>query len=90
MISILLVGGAVWLQRTLAARMDAWSAALAALGAFVVGVTVVFLVLPVVDEVPADFPAELLWRFRVGALATQIALWGAMGLAFGALVERRR
>jgi predicted cobalt transporter CbtA len=53
-------------------------------------VAVVFLLLPGVDEVPAGFPAELLWRFRVGSLATQLALWAAMGLAFGALLERRR
>ena len=37
---------------------------------------------------PEDFPATLLWRFRLSALAIQAVLWGGFGLVFGELAER--
>jgi predicted cobalt transporter CbtA len=45
--------------------------------------------MPDVNEVPADFPATVLWRFRLAALGTQLLLWGVIGGLFGALTERR-
>jgi len=45
--------------------------------------------LPGFDEVPADFPAALLWRFRVSALGIQALLWATIGLSFGLMAERR-
>jgi hypothetical protein len=45
-------------------------------------------VLPGVDEVPRDFPAEVLWRFRLATLGIHAILWSVTGLAFGALAER--
>ncbi|MFJ6598900.1 CbtA family protein, partial [Streptomyces violaceusniger] len=39
-------------------------------------------------EVPGDFPATVLWRFRLSALAMQVVLWGGFGLLFGELAER--
>jgi hypothetical protein len=44
--------------------------------------------LPAVDEVPRDFPADVLWRFRLAALGLQAVLWTACGLLLGALAER--
>lgn len=41
-----------------------------------------------VDEVPADFPAAVLWRFRLSAPAVQTTLGAGFGLVFGALAER--
>ena len=90
LISVLLVVGAAWLQRVLTDRLGAWRASLSAAAAFALGVAVVFLVLPGVREVPVDFPVDVLWRFRLASLATQLALWSTLGLAFGALVERGR
>ena len=46
------------------------------------------LLLPDVNEVPEDFPAVVLWRFREASLAIQIVLWGGIGLGFGWLTER--
>src|SRR5437764_909537 len=46
------------------------------------------LALPAVNEVPKDFPAVVLWRFRLASLGTQAVLWAALGLVFGALTER--
>ncbi|WP_009477501.1 CbtA family protein [Rhodococcus sp. JVH1] len=56
--------------------------------AFLVVVTIGYLVLPTVDEVGDDFPAVLLWQFRLSSLATQATLWLVLGLAFAFLTER--
>jgi predicted cobalt transporter CbtA len=44
--------------------------------------------LPGINEVPANFSADLLWHFRIAALGTQAILWIVIGLAFGALMDR--
>jgi len=87
---ILAVGavGAVVLGRRLAARLGAWNATLLAAGAYLVAVGIVELLLPVVEETPADFPATVLYDFRVASLGGQLVLWTTLGLVFGALVER--
>lgn len=50
-------------------------------------VTGLFLALPSTAG-PGDFPAGLLWSFRLSSLGTQIVLWTALGVLFGALCER--
>jgi predicted cobalt transporter CbtA len=47
------------------------------------------LILPGIHEVPAGFPADVLWHFRVASLGTSAVLWATIGLGFGALAERR-
>ena len=86
--SVAVAALAVQLRRALTGRLGAWDASVCAGVAFVAGVAVVMVVLPAVDEVPAGFPAEVLWRFRVGSLATQAAMWATLGLTFGALTAR--
>ncbi len=44
--------------------------------------------LPVINEVPAEFPATLLWDYRTASLLAQLVLWLAMGFVFGPLAER--
>lgn len=56
--------------------------------AFLVVVGVGYLVLPDVDEVGSDFPASLLWEFRISSLTVQATLWLALGLGFAFLTER--
>jgi predicted cobalt transporter CbtA len=87
-VSLAAAVGAVIAARALAPRLGTWDAVLAAAGGFVVLVAVVGWLLPTVDEVPADFPATLLWRFRVASLGVQAVLWATFGLLFGALTER--
>jgi hypothetical protein len=43
--------------------------------------------MPAINEVPADFPAVVLWDFRVSAIGMQAVLWAALGVAFGFLAE---
>ncbi|MFF8732341.1 CbtA family protein [Streptomyces sp. NPDC015171] len=87
-LSVLLAVGATILGKRLAPSLGTWWATVAAVVAFAVVIGLAYEFLPVVNEVPADFPAALLWRFRLSALAIQTALWGGFGLAFGELAER--
>ncbi len=86
--SVVLAVGAVVLGRRLVARLGAWNATLLAAGAYLVAVGIVEFLLPVVEETPADFPATVLYDFRVASLGGQLVLWTTLGLVFGALVER--
>ncbi|MEV4441409.1 CbtA family protein [Streptomyces sp. NPDC049577] len=87
-LSVLLSVGAVILGKRLAPRLGGWYATVAAVAALVAAVTLAYLFLPAVDEVPEDFPATVLWRFRLAALAMQCTLWAGFGLIFGELAER--
>jgi predicted cobalt transporter CbtA len=44
--------------------------------------------LPSYSEVPADFPATVLYEFRVASLVTQLALWVTLGVTLGELLYR--
>ncbi|MEU6406429.1 CbtA family protein [Streptomyces sp. NPDC046985] len=87
-LSVLLAVAAAILGKRLAPALGAWWATVVAAAAFAVAIGLAYAFLPVVNEVPGDFPATLLWRFRLSALAVQAVLWGAFGLAFGELAER--
>jgi len=69
-------------------RHGPWNAFLLAAGAYLVVVVVVGLALPPVNEVPAEFPAVVLWRFRIASAGAQLITWTTLGLFFGALAER--
>lgn len=60
----------------------------APLATFLVIVGLGYVLMPGVNEVPDDFPATLLWEFRISSLAVQATLWAALGLAFAFLTER--
>ncbi|WP_371500896.1 CbtA family protein [Kitasatospora sp. NBC_00374] len=87
-LSVLLAVAATILGRRLAPSLGNWNATAVAIVGFVAAVGVAYAVLPVVDEVPEDFPASLLWQFRLSALAIQVTLWSGFGLLFGHLAER--
>lgn len=86
--SLLFLILAVYLGQRLRRRFGNWNASLLAGGAFVVVIAVVMAVLPRVAEVPADFPADVLFHFRLYSIATQLILWTAIGLVFGPLAVR--
>ncbi|MFJ4364694.1 CbtA family protein [Streptomyces chartreusis] len=87
-LSVLLAVAATILGRRLAPRLGNWYATVVAVAAFVLVIGLAFAFLPAVNEVPADFPATVLWRFRLSALAMQATLWAGFGLLFGELAER--
>ena len=89
MIAISLAGmiAASMLQRRLVRRFGTWDATLIAGVAYVAALAVVALLLPTVDEVPENFPAILLWQFRIASMAAQFLMWSVIGLAFGRAAE---
>jgi len=88
LLSVLLAIAATILGKRLAPRLGTWWATMAGVGAFVLVIGLAYAFLPVVNEVPKEFPATVLWRFRLSALAIQITLWTGFGLLFGELAER--
>jgi predicted cobalt transporter CbtA len=76
------------LQRGLSRAYGTWNATLIAGVAFVVIVSVVMLLLPTINEVGADFPAAVLWQFRIASFGTQAIMWGAIGILFGLATQR--
>jgi Probable cobalt transporter subunit (CbtA) len=79
---------AMSLRKALAERIDAWTAAVLAMLVFTAIVAVAQFIMPTINEVPGEFPADVLWRFRVAALGIQVVMWTTLGLAFGAAAER--
>ncbi|HEY4318740.1 MAG TPA: CbtA family protein [Herbaspirillum sp.] len=70
------------------AKFGAWNGSIAAAGLFVAIIAAVQVGLPAINEVPAAFPAALLWKFRLAAIGMQAIMWGTIGLLFGALAEQ--
>jgi predicted cobalt transporter CbtA len=87
-ISLAAMIAAGMLRLRLLARHGPWNAFLLAAAAYLIVVVVGGLSLPRVNEVPAEFPAVVLWRFRIASLGAQLIMWTTIGLLFGALAER--
>ncbi len=80
---------AVAMGRRLAERYGALNGTLMGAGLFAGIIVTALLALPDINEVPPDFPAMVLWKFRMASLGTQALMWAALGLLFGILAERR-
>jgi predicted cobalt transporter CbtA len=87
-ISVAITIAAIALGLRLAPRFGVWNATLLGAAAFVFVVASVQLALPTVNETPADFPATVLYQFRVASLGSQAVLWATLGLLFGWLTDR--
>ncbi|ANB77006.1 hypothetical protein AYM40_33315 [Paraburkholderia phytofirmans OLGA172] len=77
-------------RRRAALKLGAWNGSIVAGVVFVVIIAAVQLSMPAINEVPAAFPAVLLWKFRVAAIGMQVIMWTTIGLLFGAMVERSK
>jgi hypothetical protein len=86
--SVAAMVAAVILRKRLAPKYGAWLAALMASAGYVVAVILVAALLPPINEVPSNFPAVVLWDFRIDSLAMQTILWATLGFVFGELTER--
>lgn len=86
--SIAALSFALSLHRRLTVRFGGWNGGILAGIAFIVVMAGVAAMLPDINEVPAEFPALVLWKFRVASLGIQVVLWSFIGLLFGALAER--
>ena len=80
---------AVKAARKLIASRGAWAGAILGVALYIVIVSVAGSLFPVINEVPEQFSAVLLWKFRVASLGIQLVLWTTLGLVFGAVAERK-
>jgi hypothetical protein len=87
-LSVAAMVGAAILRKRLAPKYGAWTAAMGASGVYIAVVIIVAALLPPINEVPSDFPAVVLWHFRIDSLAMQAIGWATLGFVFGALTER--
>lgn len=87
-VSVVALIVAMRVRTMLAAPIGGFNALLCGGLAFVLIVALAQAGLPAIDEVPSDFPASLLWNYRVAATGMQIVLWGALGIGFGWLADR--
>ncbi len=88
LVSVVVAWAALAGRERLRERLGPWNATLAAIAGYLVVVGVAMALLPTVAETPADFPATALYDFRIATLVGQFVIWTALGLVFGALVER--
>jgi predicted cobalt transporter CbtA len=87
-ISIIAAVTAVVVGRRLAAQWGAWYATLSAIVGYLLVTLTAIALLPSYSEVPADFPATVLYEFRMASLVTQLALWVTLGVTLGELLYR--
>nr|WP_275094731.1 CbtA family protein [Pseudomonas pseudonitroreducens] len=87
-VSIAAMVVAVNLFKKLLASMNGWSAAALAVVLYVVVLSVAASLFPTINEVPDNFSATLLWKFRVASLGIHVILWTVLGFVFGWMAER--
>lgn len=88
LISIAAVIAAIMIGRRLVGHYGSRNAALIGAAAFIGIIVVAQLLLPSINEVPDQFPAVVLWRFRIASLGIEFVLWTVIGLLFGVVAER--
>ncbi len=87
LLSVAVAVAAVMIGRRLVARFGTWNGSLLAVAGYIVVISVVGALLPTVAETPQDFPAAVLYDFRVSTLGLHVVIWAVIGLLFGALVD---
>ena len=87
-VSLAAMVGSVTLRHQLVARHGVWNASLIAGAAYIAVILMASIALPAINEVPEQFPAVVLWQFRIASVGAQLILWTTLGLGFGALAER--
>ncbi len=87
LVSVVVAALAVALGNRLLATHGAYVAVVAGCAAYVVAMSLAAALMPSVNEV-GTFPADTLWSFRLGSLATLTALWAGIGVVLVGLVGR--
>jgi hypothetical protein len=85
--SLLSAIAAMMAARALRQSLGPWNALVSGLLVFTILAATMAWLLPDIDEVPAAFPATLLWHFRMAGLGVQTVLWLSLGVVFGWLVN---
>lgn len=87
-ISVVAAVAAVLAGRALAPRWGSWYATMTAAVGYLVVTLIAVALLPTANEVPADYPAVVLYEFRRASFLTQLTLWAVLGVVLADLVHR--
>lgn len=87
-LSLVLIIGAVWVGRRLAARIGSRNAALAGAGAYAVSIAAAMSLLPPVVHILKGFPANDISALRLSSLAAHLVLWATIATVFAPLASR--
>ncbi len=87
LVSVIAAVISVNVGRKLMARNGTWSGAISGVALYLVIVSVAAYLFPTINEVPENFSAVLLWKFRTASLGIQVVLWTSLGLIFGKVAE---
>jgi len=86
--SLLAAVAALRIRAWLAARRDPTTATVVAGLSYLAVVVAAGLILPGIHEVPKNFPATTLWRFREASIGMQAVLWATIGVVFSVAAQR--
>ena len=87
-VSIAAMALSIGIRGRVLTRLGEWNATLVGAASYIALVAIAALLLPAIDEVPQNFPATVLWKFRMASIGAQLIMWTTIGLAFGALTSR--
>ena len=87
-ISLAAMVGSLALKRLFVLRFSEWNTNLVVAACYIALVAIAGLLLPAVNEVPDQFPAVVLWQFRIASIGAQLIMWVTLGVLFGALTQR--
>ncbi len=87
-ISIIAAVTATLVGCRLATQWGPWYAILSVIASYLLVTLTAVALLPSYSEVPADFPATVLYEFRAASLIIQLTLWATLGVALGELLHR--
>jgi len=88
LVSVVAAVIAVNAARKVIANSGVWAGAIAGVALYLVIMAVAGALFPTINEVPANFSADVLWKFRTSSLGIQLVLWTTIGLVFGPVAER--
>jgi hypothetical protein len=85
LVSVMAIVFAVKVRSACIKRVGPWTASIGSSALYVAIVVTVAAALPRISEVPATFPATVLWDFRVAAFGMHAVLWSTLAIAFGGM-----
>lgn len=89
-ISLIAAATAVLVGHRMARRWGGWAAGLLAVAGYLAVVGAAGALMPYYEEVPATFPASVLYDFRAASFLTALTLWAVLGVALAALLHRQQ
>lgn len=84
-LSACIIYASILARKRLTTTLSAWNSCLVSTLMAIVLLAAAYALLPAINDIPNDFSADLLWRFRLSSFGIQFVLWGTIGIMFGIL-----